>query len=504
MIPGQPDEIVSVVAKDNPMRKSTLIAAAACLAACLLFFAVPSYREAFRISLTQIHFLISEMDGYYNPSDRPEIAKRAEQKSIDARSRVFAKLADQARKNHDAEGLAFAAIRPFERGGREDLNSAALANEAVGLDPKLTWIYAMVAHGNRSLPEADEWIGKLQQFDPQNALPHLLIAERAAAGKYFGKEASIPAWQDAMAEAFASSKLDNYSDRLQELDHKVMLRYGVDDPHETMDEYFLTFIGVGVPQNAQSGDYAQLLVDSGDTLAARGDYRGAEKKYLLAVHFGELLQPRQERSPESLFFAMIANSVLRGPYHHLALLYEKQGNQEQAELFTYLAGKAEQDVRDEPALAAQLRGYEFQDAGRNANILSISGIAMFLCAGIVSFCAIVKIARSRSLRPSKLHPGRITTVLGCAGLIGLLLSSAALYLSYRPYAEMVRTYFRDGDTSHLGTVGMFFDTLEYSNFYTLPTYLVDFWIGVIALCAVALVFTTSKAISTYRHPALAS
>jgi hypothetical protein len=129
---------------------------------------------------------------------------------------------------------------------------------------------------------------------------------------------------------------------------------------------------------------------------------------------------------------------------------------------------------------------------------------MFLCAGIVSFCAIVKIARSRSLRPSKLHPGRITTVLGCAGLIGLLLSSAALYLSYRPYAEMVRTYFRDGDTSHLGTIGMFFETLEYSNFYTLPTYLVDFWIGVIALCAVALVFTTLKAISTYRHPALAS
>ena len=84
------------------------------------------------------------MDGYYNPSDRSEIAKRAEQAKTDARSRVFAKLAEQARKTHDAEGLAFAAIRPFERGGREDLNSAALADEAVSLDPRLTWIYAMV------------------------------------------------------------------------------------------------------------------------------------------------------------------------------------------------------------------------------------------------------------------------------------------------------------------------------------------------------------------------
>ena len=42
---------------------------------------------------------------------------------------------------------------------------------------------------------------------------------------------------------------------------------------------------------------------------------------------------------------MFANSVLRG--HHLASLYEKQGNKEEAELFTYLAGKAEQDVRDD-------------------------------------------------------------------------------------------------------------------------------------------------------------
>ena len=69
---------------------------------------------------------------------------------------------------------------------------------------------------------------------------------------------------------------------------------------------------------------------------------------------------------------------------------------------------------------------------------------------------------------------------------------------------MVRAYFRDGDSSRLGTVAMFFDTLEYSSFYTLPTYLVYFWTGIIALCGVALVFTTVQLISKHRHPAMAA
>ena len=51
VIPGQSNEIVPCVTKENPMRKSTLIAAAACLAACLLFFAVPGFRQGLSLVL---------------------------------------------------------------------------------------------------------------------------------------------------------------------------------------------------------------------------------------------------------------------------------------------------------------------------------------------------------------------------------------------------------------------------------------------------------------------
>ena len=44
--------------KEKPMRKSTAIAAAVCIAASLLFFAAPTFRDAFQLSLTQWHGLM--------------------------------------------------------------------------------------------------------------------------------------------------------------------------------------------------------------------------------------------------------------------------------------------------------------------------------------------------------------------------------------------------------------------------------------------------------------
>jgi hypothetical protein len=112
--------------QEEPMRKTPLAAIGVCTVASLLFFLAPIFRQAFHVSLAQWHDVIhvkSVFDGQ-GPDPDPELKT----------------LARKAAKNHDAEGLAFVATRTTN-----ESEVARLAEEAVHLDGKLIWIYAVVA-----------------------------------------------------------------------------------------------------------------------------------------------------------------------------------------------------------------------------------------------------------------------------------------------------------------------------------------------------------------------
>ncbi|HKQ86806.1 MAG TPA: hypothetical protein VJS43_08555, partial [Candidatus Acidoferrales bacterium] len=422
--------------KEKAMRKSTAIAAAACIAASLLFFAAPTFREAFQLSIIQWHGLMRAAftTGYVRFDGGPD----------------YGKLAQQAEANRDAEGLAFAALHR-----RSESDGAKWADEAVSIDPKLTWIYAVVANGLRPQSEIDDWISKLERFDPQNAVPHLIQAEAAETKDTFRERfvfrgyLTDPAWLNAMAVAFASPKLDTYGDRVKDLDRKVALRYGIYDAHEAQSEYFL--IAGATPGLGNPSDYIKLLVNSGDALAARGDFAGAEKQYRLAAHFGEMVEGSRSVSPTPYRNSALAAILLQGPYRQLEALYEKEGNDNQAKHFAGLAANAERLRHDD--VASMQRYFDPTRAeNRNAKVLGLAGIVMFLCFALIPLLAIVTIARSRSIQLSKLRSGLFTRVLARCSVIGLLVSTAALYLSYRPYADMFRTYLRGGDPASLLTV----------------------------------------------------
>jgi hypothetical protein len=91
-----------------------------------------------------------------------------------------------------------------------------------------------------------------------------------------------PTWQRAMAAALASSKFDDYSGRLRELDRKVAQRYRFDDPT------VLLFWGEpGVPYSlVDCQRFASSLVQAGQELEARGNRKGAAEKYRAVAQFG--------------------------------------------------------------------------------------------------------------------------------------------------------------------------------------------------------------------------
>jgi hypothetical protein len=161
ILPGRNRHTVSsageLFAKEGSMRKTTLAIIGVCAVASFLFFLAPVFRQTLQVSLVQWHDLLHVhlvLDNQASDPGLEELARKAEQ-------------------NHDAEGLAFVAVRDGN-----DSESARLAEEAVHLDPSLTWVYAVVAVLHPGLSEIDRWVPELERWDPQNGLPYFIVAEK--------------------------------------------------------------------------------------------------------------------------------------------------------------------------------------------------------------------------------------------------------------------------------------------------------------------------------------
>ena len=254
-------------AKEVSMRKATLVTAGGCILAALLSFAAPAFRQAFQVSLAPWHwvFHLRPADGQ---SGLQTLVRRAEQK-------------------HDAEGLAFCAVRI-----QDDGESARWAEEAVRLDPNLLWVYAVVAVRHPELPEINKWVPKLEQWDPQNALFHMITAESNDILHVLRQDvvshenAKDPIWQSAMAATFQSSQFDDYTERVEALDRKVASRYGLDDPNQLVagsecDIPSYTF--------SDSRNYAQSVLRSGKEMEVKGDKKGAIEKYWAVARYGQVI-----------------------------------------------------------------------------------------------------------------------------------------------------------------------------------------------------------------------
>src|SRR6266478_351401 len=325
ILPGRYRRTVSsageLFTKEGSMRKTTLAAIGACAVASLLFFLAPVFRQAFHISPAQWHDVLQiRLTLGYQESD-PQLEA----------------LARKAEQNHDAEGLAFAAIRHWNKS-----ESARLADEAVHLDPKLTWVYAVVAVQHPGLSEIDRWVPKLEQWVSQNALPPFIVAEKIDIDQVVRVkiphrvEEHPPAWQNALAAAFGSPRLNNYHDRLKELERRVLLRYGLNDPYRVIGEE----CWYGLPSYTawDSSRYAKSILESGEILEVQGNRTGAVEKYWAVARFGQMMG--------SAGGFMMRRVVCRRP-EQLGKLAEKERHNEEATFYASLAAQIDNAQQEE-------------------------------------------------------------------------------------------------------------------------------------------------------------
>jgi hypothetical protein len=421
IIPGRRDVVPDggIFAKSPTLRKAALITGGACVLAALLFFAAPPFRQAFEVALKPWSRMV-------------QIASRNFQPGFEA-------LAKRAETRHDAEGLAFCAVR------LEDLReSARLAEEAVRADPNLLWVQAVVAMRNPGLPETGPWLEKLEQWDPQNALFHLIEAA-SIEHAHFRRGVWTPstteqqrAWQSAMATAFQSPKFDDYLDRVAQLNRRVVPRYDYYDPYEVESR---NQIDLPVHAFENSERFAKLLLSSGAELEAKRDRKGGRGQYWTVARFGQLLDSQARTG----FERWMGTTLQSMAYRQLQTSAEKEGNSSEAGLFAYLAAKFDPVKGQHQGFPGE-SAFGLKTAERNAAVVQISALMILLFAGLAVIAASIFVAGNRSGAPLVARRARpMATMVVLTSAVGLLFSSVTLYLTYRPYWYIIQSAILSGD-----------------------------------------------------------
>jgi len=423
VVPGRrgPDMVPDggLFAKSPTLRKAALAVGGACVLAALLFFAAPPFRQAFRVALKPWSFVFQIASGNIQPG--------------------FEALAKRAETRHDPEGLAFCAVRL-----QDPRESARLAEEAVRLDSNLLWVYAVVALRHPELSENSQWVEKLQRWDPQNALFHLITAESIYQA-HFHRGVWSPttkeqerAWQSAMAAAFQSPKFDDYLDRVAELNRRVVPRYGFYDPYEVESR---DRIDLPIHAFENSERFAKSLLHFGADLEARGDRKGGREEYWTVARYGQLIDSQGRTR-----FEHLAGTTLQAmAYRQLQASSEKGGNEVEAALFGYLAAKFDPIRRERGGFPGESAFGQYTSR-RNAAVVEISGLMILIFFGLLVIATSILIAGSLpGARPAAQRAKPVAAMVVLTSAVGLLFSSVTLYLTYRPYWYIFQSAILNGD-----------------------------------------------------------
>lgn len=468
-----------LLTKGVSVRKAALASAGVFVLAALIFFAAPPFRQGLRISLAPWRAIY-------------RLSRPTDQSGL----RAFAKRAEARR---DPQAMIFAAVRLAD--GSE---SPRLADEAVRIDPRLFWAYAVVAARHSTPSAVRRWLPELERWQPQNALfpliaaqssdlDHIARASNLSPAELHIQSVTDPAWQQAMARAFASPKFDDYLNRLHDLDREVARRYRITDPYVVLsgEEYGLPSLAF-----ANAHQFAKALLQSGATLEARGNRNGAEEKYWAIARFGQVIDAQARVDSERLMGVALQAMA----YQQLHALAKSEGNTHEAALFSYL-------VKQNASLASERhreRLFGWYVTSRNAVVLQLSGLGMLFFSALLVFAASLLIAGSRKDGWWRRARSGIT-VVALAGGVGLLLASATVYLTYRPYWYIFQDIMQRGDAGQAHDLLRFLAAAQFppgprGNQLFWLHFPVYFWAGVIFAAIAALVFILLRHVREHTRP----
>jgi len=353
-------------------------------------------------------------------------------------------LAERAGPAADADGLAFAALYWPEKDPAEALR---LAEAAYQKEPATGWLFCHLAFRYLELepasPALDQMLARALEYDPDNAITHLLAASIARkrdpnwVGFYREKDrypseklAANKEWLAAMERAFASPRYDGYGVLRFKLERKVLVREGWAAPGMVVRQV----VTYPLPNLLDVRSYAHYKMQVAADRNAGGQQEAALVRDGYQVYrFGHLL----ENGAATTIEEMMGRHVQVTAYQPLKDALRRQKN-EDAVIALNL------DHQRALILNQQFRYVLHQ----RSNTLW-SGLVIMVCAALTLVFALATLLclayvnAKRWIRPDK--QGRIFHIVTMAENyvpILLFLSSYTMFMFYVPYASNFRSYLR--------------------------------------------------------------
>jgi hypothetical protein len=340
----------------------------------------------------------------------------------------------------DARAAAFLALY-LPKGSRDA--KFEWAEKAAGSDRSLAWVYSMAllqypeaARDPVLGPRIADWIGRLEQADPDNAVPHLIRAEflrQRMSGLSTFINPRIEAQQDllahqtewltAMDAAFRAPRYNNY------WKEQFFLSRGVLAEHGWLSPWFLLVTDTYPIGNLRTlREYANLQVYLGQKEARAGQTENAIRRYYVVENYAQ----RMGQSGDRILDTLIAASLEKIVGQPLADALDKVRPEEAAGV----------RIRLEDDIAKRLRDPLIQTTNQDWD----TGLVRALISGIVVFSALALIAflylGAKLVIRADEH-GHLydftASLLNCSAVL-LLICCLSLYVTYRPYADNFRSY----------------------------------------------------------------
>ena len=392
------------------------------------------------------------------------------------------KLGAEAERVQDANLLAFVALHL-----PDSPDKTRWADRAVSLDPKLTWIYfQMQSYGGIAPlvdPSFDRHVSQLQAWDPANAVPFLMQADRVLASEgalgttsaYEARLGQNAAWLNAMDKAFRADHFDDYALRRFELDRLIQEQHRQSRPMNLA----LSLFASQIPNLMDVRIYADWLLHQGDRLRASGDAAGATACYWRVAVFAQRMGLD---SHDATIERLIALAIAEPSFEKLRDISNDNGKVDEADYASYEIANIHSDLA---AIRQRHLAEPEQSAVWSALMLHISALLILVTAFLSAISAswlLLSAARTQA----KLSVTNWALAISRYSAAALVCAGVVFYTHYIPVLQALQS----ASTANPETLSDFARTFQ--GLLYVPSTVsnswvrggsIYFWAGVVALCS---------------------